>query len=144
VDITQNDRRLIAALRRDARKSVTDLARELDLSRTTVQKRLGQLESSGVISGYHLKLGDTYRSRSLQAYVSLVVHPRHSVAVSRELERMDEVEALYTVSGKIDLVAIMRVMSPADMDRALDRIGAIKGVKDTDSAIVLNTKFDRR
>lgn len=57
---------------------------------------------------------------------------------------MDEVEALCNVSGKIDLVAIMRVMSPADMDRALDRIGAIKGVKDTDPAIVLNTKFDRR
>ena len=144
MDITRNDRRLIAALRRDARKSVRELARQLHLSRTTVQKRLAQLESAGVIAGYHLKLGDHYQSRSLQAYVSLVVQPRHSVAVSRELARMDEVEALYTVSGKIDLVAIMRVLSPADMDRALDRIGAIKGVKDTDSAIVLNTKFDRR
>lgn len=144
MDITRNDRRLIASLRRDARKSISDLARELDLSRTTVQKRLAQLEASGVISGYHLKLGDPYRTSSLQAYVSLVVHPRHSVTVARELERMDEVEALYTVSGKIDLVAIMRVPSPADMDRALDRIGAIKGVKDTDSAMVLSTKFDRR
>jgi len=144
MDISRNDRRLIAALRRDARKSVSELARELDLSRTTVQKRLAMLESAGVISGYHLKLGGEYQYRTLQAYVSLVVNPRHSTAVARELERMDEVEALYTVSGKIDLVAIMRVGSPADMDSALDRIGTIKGVKDTDSAMVLATKFDRR
>ncbi len=144
MDLTHNDRRLIGALRRDARKSISELARELDLSRTTVQKRLAQLEGSGVISGYHLKLGDPYRTQSLQAYVSLVVQPRYSVSVARALESMDEVEALYTVSGKIDLVAIMRVTSTADMDRALDRIGAIKGVKDTDSAIVLSTKFDRR
>jgi DNA-binding Lrp family transcriptional regulator len=144
MDINRNDRRLIAALRRDARKSISDLARELELSRTTVQKRLGLLEQAGIIAGYHLKLGDEYGGRTLQAYVNLVVHPRHSTQVSSELERMDEVEALYTVSGKIDLVAIMRVNSPADMDRALDHIGAIKGVKDTDSAMVLSTKFDRR
>ena len=53
-------------------------------------------------------------------------------------------EALYTVSGKIDLVAIMRVNSPAELDATLDRIGEFEGVRDTDSAIVLSTKFDRR
>jgi DNA-binding Lrp family transcriptional regulator len=57
---------------------------------------------------------------------------------------MSQVEALYTVSGKIDLVAIMRVSSPAELDATLDRIGTIEGVRDTDSAIVLSTKFDRR
>jgi len=144
MDITRNDRRLISALQRDARKSVSELSRELNLSRTTVQKRLAQLESSGIISGYHLKMGDEYQSGTLQAYVSLVVQPRRSVEIARELEQMPEVAALYTVSGKIDLVAILRVISPAEMDQALDRMGAIKGVRDTDSAMVLRTKFDRR
>jgi DNA-binding Lrp family transcriptional regulator len=64
--------------------------------------------------------------------------------VANALKRMSEVEALYSVSGKIDLVAVMRVSSPAKMDATLDRIGAIEGVEDTDSAIVLSTKFDRR
>ncbi len=144
MDINQTDRRLIAALQRNARKTVSDLARELDLSRTTVQKRLGQLEASGVIAGYRLKLGDSYREGTLQAYVSLVVEPRLSQRVADALERMPEVESLFTVSGKIDLVAIMRVDSPALLDATLDRIGAIDGVRDTDSAIVLATKFDRR
>ena len=60
------------------------------------------------------------------------------------LQGMSEVEALYTVSGKIDLVAIIRVDAPAQLDATLDRIGAIEGVRDTESAIVLSTKFDRR
>lgn len=144
MEITRNDRRLIAALQRNARKTVSELARELDLSRTTVQKRLGQLEASGVIAGYRLKLGDTFRAESFQAYVNLVVEPKYSVQVAAALERMPEIEALYTVSGKIDLVAIMRVNSPAVLDATLDRIGAMDGVRDTDSAIVLSTKFDRR
>ena len=144
MDLTRTDHRLIAALRRDARKSISELSRQLDLSRTTVQKRLTRLESAGIISAYQVKLGEEYRAGTLQAYVSLVVKPRYSAAVATALEAMDEVEALYTVSGKIDLVAIMRVNSPSDMDEALDRIGGIKGIEDTDSAMVLATKFDRR
>lgn len=142
--MSRNDRRLIAALQRNARQSISDLSRELDLSRTTVQKRLAQLEAGGVITGYKVKLSDKYRAETFQAYVNIVVEPRKSSQVATLLERMPQVEALYTVSGKIDLVAIIRVNSPAELDVALDRIGELDGVKDTDSAIVLSTKFDRR
>lgn len=144
VDLSRNDHRLIAALRLNARKTVSELARELDLSRTTVQKRLAHLEGNGAITGYSVKLGDLYAARTFQAYVNLVVKPRYSNSVAAALQRMPEVEALYTVSGKIDMVAIMRVTSPALMDDALDRIGAIEGVEYTESAIVLTTRFDRR
>ncbi|RLQ22822.1 winged helix-turn-helix transcriptional regulator [Seongchinamella sediminis] len=144
MDISSNDRRLIKALQRNARQTVSELSRELDLSRTTVQKRLAQLEASGIIVGYQVKLGDGYRSGTFQAYVNLVVDPRLGIQVGNALERMTEVEALYTVSGKIDLVAIIRVSAPAELDAVLDRIGAMDGVRDTDSAIVLATKFDRR
>jgi len=144
MDLTRNDRRLLTALQRNARQTVSELARELDLSRTTVQKRMAQLEASGVIAGYQVKLGASYQSSTFQAYVSLVVDPHLGSEIAKALQRMPEVEALYTVSGKIDLVAIMRVTSPAELDLTLDRIGAMDGVRDTDSAIVLSTKFDRR
>ena len=144
MDLSSNDRRLINALRIDARKTISELSRELDLSRTTVQKRLAQLEESGIIAGYNLKLGDTYQSRTFQAYVNLVVDPHLGSRVVSALEGMSELEALHTVSGKIDLVAIIRVNAPAELDSVLDRIGEIDGVRDTDSAIVLSTKFDRR
>jgi DNA-binding Lrp family transcriptional regulator len=144
MEITQNDRRLIATLQQNARISISDLARALSLSRTTVQKRLARMEAAGVIAGYSVRLGQAHRASTLQAYVSLVVRPRYSAQVANALERMPELEALYTVSGKIDLVAIMRVNSPVELDVTLDRIGAIEGVEDTDSAIVLATKFDRR
>ena len=62
MELTRNDRRLIKALQSNARQTISELARALDLSRTTVQKRLAQLESSGVIAGYKLKLGDGYQS----------------------------------------------------------------------------------
>ena len=144
MEISNSDRRLIAALQRDARQSVSELARALGVSRTTVQKRLERLQASGVIDGYSVKLSDGFRAQGLQAYVSLVVKPQCSAPVAKALQRLPRVEALYAVSGKVDLVAILRVGSPPELDETLDAIGAIEGVLDTESAIVLSTKFDRR
>ena len=144
MEITRSDRRLLAALQCDARQSVSELVRQLGLSRTTVQKRLAQLEASGVIAGYRVKLGERFVAETLQAYVNIVVEPKYGAPVARALQRMSEVEALYTVSGKIDMVALVRVNTPLELDTALDRIGATEGVRDTESAILLSTRFDRR
>ena len=46
------DEQLIGLLRENARLSVSDLARRLNVSRTAAQVRLEKLERSGVIAGY--------------------------------------------------------------------------------------------
>ncbi|MBL3940310.1 AsnC family transcriptional regulator, partial [Bacteroides thetaiotaomicron] len=46
------DRQLVALLQADARASVADLARQLDVARTTVVARIARLERTNVIAGY--------------------------------------------------------------------------------------------
>jgi DNA-binding Lrp family transcriptional regulator len=56
------DTRLIAALRRNGRAGISDLAAELDVSRNTVRARMARLESRGDIIGYTAILkGDVNR-----------------------------------------------------------------------------------
>jgi DNA-binding Lrp family transcriptional regulator len=57
---------------------------------------------------------------------------------------MPQVEALYSVSGKYDLIAVVRTTSAQDMDKLLDVTGVIPGVTGTESAVILSTKLDRR
>jgi DNA-binding Lrp family transcriptional regulator len=57
---------------------------------------------------------------------------------------MHQVEALYSVSGKYDLIAVVRTGSAEEMDRFLDLAGVAPGVTGTESAVILSTKFDRR
>jgi DNA-binding Lrp family transcriptional regulator len=139
-----SDREIINALKQDGRIPISDLARQLGISRTTAQHRLKQLEENGVIQGYTVKLLDDSASGTFEAYVNLVVDPPANVSVTLALEKIPEVQALFTVSGKIDFVAIIRVVSPAELDAILDKICALKGVKETRSALVLASKFDRR
>lgn len=51
------DQKLLALLRRNARTSVTELAKALHVSRSTIQNRIARLETSGVIRGYSVILG---------------------------------------------------------------------------------------
>ena len=142
--IKDSDRQLINLLKQDGRMPISDMARKLGIARTTAQKRLNQLEARGVIQGYTVKLADDELSGVFQAYINLVVEPHSSAGVALALEKIMQVEALFTVSGKIDFVAIVRVTSPAELDTVLDQICALPGVRDTRSALVLASKFDRR
>jgi DNA-binding Lrp family transcriptional regulator len=56
---------------------------------------------------------------------------------------MPGVRRLQSVSGPFDLIATVEVADVAEMDAAIDEIGAVKGVERTNSSIVLSTKFDR-
>ena len=58
--IEGKDRALIDLLRANSRESVSELARQLGLSRSTVKDRIARLEKSGVITGYTVRFSEGY------------------------------------------------------------------------------------
>ena len=144
VQITTKDEELIALLKMDAREPVASLARKLGLSRTTVQDRLRRLEGSGVISGYSLKLSREMDAGGMRAFVTLSVEPRRQIDVARMLGKFPQIETMHTVSGKFDLVALVKTATSEDMDQLIDEIGLIPGVTRIETAVILSTKLDRR
>ncbi len=138
------DTRILAALSKDARVGVSTLARQMGLARTTVQARLDRLETTGVIAGYSVKLGDEARLRRIRATVLLQVEPRSTVTLVARLKALSEVEIVHTTSGRFDMVLELACQTTAELDETLDRIGGIPGVRSSESLIHLATKFDRR
>jgi DNA-binding Lrp family transcriptional regulator len=137
------DRRLIEALRADARAPAARLARGLGLSRTTVQSRLERLERQGVITGYTLRLSETHERGQIHAYVLMTVSHKHSAQVFGAIRRLAAVRRLQSVSGPFDLIAEVVTPTVAEMDQMIDALGALDGVERTTSTIVLSTKIDR-
>ena len=137
------DRRLIALLRANARMPTSALARELRLSRSTVQDRMRRLERDGVIGGYTIRFNAAHQSRQIRAHVMLMVEHRKNDAVVSQLKAMPAVTALYTISGAFDLIAVLAAETTDRIDAALDHIGRIPGITRTNSSIILSMKFER-
>lgn len=140
----QLDRDLLALLQADARMSVANLARKLEVARTTVLARLARLEAEGVIVGYTVRLGVDAAEPGLQAYVGISLNAKLQREVLKRLARMPELVQLASVSGEFDYIAVLRAPTPARLDALLDEIGEIEGVLKTTTSVVLALKIDRR
>lgn len=141
--LDDTDRALIALLREDARAPTADLARRLNLSRTTVQSRMERLQRQRVIAGYTIIVPDELEQSLVRAHVLITLVPKQSAAIEAALRRIPEVRVLHSVSGPFDLIAIVAAASIGELDRLIDRIGALDGVERTTSAIVLSTRIHR-
>ncbi len=137
------DRTIIGLLSADARMSVATLARRLKVARSTIQARLERLESGGIIAGYTLKLGEEARQGRLRASVLLTIEPRGQAAILSRLKAIAEVERVFTTSGRFDLLLQVAAPNTAVLDGVLDQIGAMTGVKSSESLIHLSTRIDR-
>ncbi len=137
------DRGILGLLGADARMSVATLSRRLKVARSTVQARLERLESTGTIAGYTLKLGEAMREGRLRASVLLTIEPRAQAAVLARLKSIAEVERVFTTSGRFDFLIQVACPGTQVLDQVLDHIGALTGVRASESLIHLSTKIDR-
>jgi DNA-binding Lrp family transcriptional regulator len=137
------DRNIVGLLGADARMSVATLSRRLKVARSTIQARLERLESSGVIVGYTVRLGESAREGRLRASVLLTVEPRSQAGILTRLKAIPEVERVFTTSGRFDLLLQIAAPSTKLLDDVLDQIGAMTGVRSSESLIHLSTRIDR-
>ncbi len=137
------DRNMLGLLGADARMSVATLSRRLKVARSTIQARLERLETTGIIAGYTLRLGEGAREGRLRASVLLTIEPRAQAAVLTRLKSISEVEKVFTTSGRFDFLLQVACPNTSVLDQVLDQIGAMTGVKASESLIHLSTKIDR-
>lgn len=137
------DNKILALLMDNARMPVTSIAKQLGIARTTVIARISNLEKRQVIAGYGVKLNQTMYQPAVRAYVGLSIEARFSTNLIKVLQQMSEVESLCAVSGAIDYMLTLRCANTEVLDKLLDQIGTLDGVRQTSTSIILSKRIDR-
>jgi len=138
-ELTEIDRRLIALLRTDGRAAVTTLARQLGVTRATVNNRLDRLIESGIVLGFTVRVRDDHGDDDVRAISLIEVEGRTTNDVIKALRGLPEIQALHTTNGGWDLVAEIRAESLGDFDRVLGQIRSVEGVINSESSLLLNS-----
>ncbi|RVT85506.1 Lrp/AsnC family transcriptional regulator [Rhodobacteraceae bacterium CCMM004] len=137
------DEKILAALAADSSTSTARLGRRFKVARSTVQSRIERLERDGVIAGYTIRLGDAAAVRRIRATVLVRLAGRTLPGVLGRLKAMETVEAAWTTSGRVDLIVRLAATTTDELDAAIDTLGGIDGVMETESLIHLSTRIDR-
>jgi Lrp/AsnC family transcriptional regulator, leucine-responsive regulatory protein len=142
--VEEIDRAIVAALASDGRLSYTDLAEKVGLSVSAAHQRVRRLEQRGVLKGYAARIDFTALDLPLTAFVAIRPLDLSQADDSPDrLAHLPEIEACYSVAGEDHYLLLVRVGSPADLERLLQEIRAAANVT-TRTTIVLSTPYESR
>lgn len=127
---------LLPLLRRNCRTPLEDLAKELNTTVHAVAGRIAQLETEGVVLGYHTIVDPQKVPGSpVTAAIEVKITPERGGGFDRLAQRISkfaEVQSCYLMSGGYDLLVI--VEGPTLQDVAMfisEKLSTIKGVIST-------------
>ncbi|MBT3206690.1 MAG: Lrp/AsnC family transcriptional regulator [Gammaproteobacteria bacterium] len=139
IDLDAVDRKLIAILRSNSRTPVVTLAKQLNVSRATVQNRLSRLEKNGVIINFTVNLKPGADINPVRAFMSISVEGKKSVIVIKALRGYPSIIALHHTNGRWDLIAEIRTDTLESFNALLGDIRLIDGVSSTETSLLLDT-----
>jgi len=134
------DSRLIAALRHDARASLSDLSARLGLSRTTVRSRIEKLQARGDILGFTVVLREDALRDPVRGLMMIGIEGRGTERIIRQLQGMTELRAVHSTNGRWDVIVEIGTDTLESFDDALFRIRRLDGVVASETSLLLSTR----
>ena len=142
------DARLLSALQRDGRQTVTDLAAAIGLSLTPCARRLARLEAEGVIEGYSARVDQARIGFPVSVFIQVELESQSKDAIDtfeRAVRGFDRVMECHLMTGTRDI--LMRVVAAdlTDFDRFLeDKLMRVPGIRSMRSSFALRTMVRRQ
>jgi Lrp/AsnC family leucine-responsive transcriptional regulator len=135
------DRKLLAILQRDDRRSLAELSQEIGVPASTINDRIKRLVRQGVIAGFHARLAPEALRLDLLAFVLVGWNdPKVEPLFLERIRASPAVLECHHVTGVWNYMLKVRVGTTRDFEAFLsDVVKATDGVQRTETIIVLSS-----
>ena len=141
------DRQILDILKTNARCSVSDIAREVSLSRSAVNARIKKLESDKVIKGYCALVDEPNQIKNVCAYISLkfdLSSSDHSCeSYANQIHGIDGVQWCHSISGETDMMLYVEVESMERLNQVRDQLQSYPELRHLMTHTVLTEFFNK-
>ncbi len=134
------DRRLIGALRHNARASLSELASLLGLTRATVRTRLAKLQDRGDILGFSVVMKEDGLTDPVRGLMMIAIEGRGTDRIIRQLGGMPELRRVYSTNGRWDVIVEIGTATLEELDSVLARVRRLDGVTASETSLLLSTR----
>ena len=132
------DVRLLRALQEDARRSLRQLAAELQVSTSTVSKRLADLQDRGVILGFRPVVDYAKLGYGLIAITKIKARGDALPSIVEALAADRVLTHVYEITGEFDVLVVGRFRNETEMNREIKRMLSLPGIEGTNTSVVLS------
>ena len=145
--LDQIDRRILRALRANARLSMVALGEQVGLSKTPVTARVRRLEEAGYIRGYRAELDAGQLGLEHVAFVEVRLSDTREAALqafNTAIREIPEVEACHMIAGGFDYLVKVRTSNVRDYRRVLgERISQLPHIASTSTYVSMESVLDQ-
>ena len=141
------DKQILRELQLDSDKKVYQIAKKLQIPKSTVHNRIKRLEKDKIVQGYKAIVNPKKLGKGICALVHIVITSQQSAHdIANKLKNMSCVESIYIVTGQFDLIAKIRLKDTDSLNKFIfdgtTGLRSLPGIERTESMIVLDTPKD--
>ena len=132
------DMQLISLLEENASQTSEELAKQLNVSSSTIRRRMKELKQQGTL---HIVAIPEPKSIgfSMTAIIAFQVQHEYLNSVLNTLTSRKDVKCLYTTSGRYDMMALMWFSSTEQLYKFMEEdIAELKGVTNTETFVCMH------
>ena len=130
--------KIVASLNQNARKSFRQMAKELDVSMSTISNRIRKMEAEGVIKGYIPVIDPQKVGYDLLAVIGMRISRGKMIKVQDNISKTPEVISVYDITGEWDSMIVARFRNRRELNKFIKWITGMEFVERTYTQIVLN------
>jgi len=132
------DDAIIEKLNDNARKSYRELARELNVSLTTISNRIKKLEDEKIIERYIPLINQEKLGYDLTAVINVKISHGKLLEVQEKISKDTHVSDVYDITGEWDSLIIAHFKDRRDLNGFIKGVLSLENVEKTNTQLVLN------
>lgn len=131
------DRLLLAQLRKDARRPIVALARDLGLSRTATQERLAKLVATGAIAKFTIEDGGVAGGQQVAHLLIKLEKGFKCAQVVPKLKAHLAASVIHSVAGQHDIIMRIDALDMAAIETTRASVAAVSGIAEVVTLVAL-------
>jgi len=136
--IDDNDRKIIKILSQDARISLREIKKKVDLSPSSIRNRMERLENLGVIKRYTLDVDYRKIGYDIQVLALITSRPSESDTLCKILSNYEEISEVYRTSGLFNFICMIRVKDINELTKFITHeLEKLNGIEKIETTFVL-------
>lgn len=140
MDEQELNRKILTSLMEDGRKSIRKVAKDIDVSPSTVSKHLEEMRENGVIKKFKPAIDYEKLGYDMTAVTKIQAKGSEITDIVEQLKDEGSLTHVYEITGEFDILVIGKFNSRESMNREIKRMLNFSAVERADTSIVLNVE----